>query len=571
MSQLLVKIDWSEKRAKFSGPGTFAAKDSIKGLGPARWNAQEKSWEVKPFTLTVTDLEALFPNITVEETSREVASFVGSVPEDAKGLTSQSPANILLGKEPSIPGLPASLTVAELFNKIRLALSQAFPGQIHVRGVVSSCKRREGRVFIELIDKNSPADRLDCIIWQNEERLLKPLTDAGFTLEQDLDVMFTVRVDVSKKGGRLSLRVEGVIAEYTVGKVAGLREVTNKRLKDEGLFSKNRELALPFVPRRLGILTSSTGTVIHDFREALETAKFGFELLWLDVTVQGQNARDEIVAGIRRLDTMKLDAILLFRGGGSPAELSVFSDYELAKSICLAKTPVISAIGHQEDQSSAQDVSFLAFGVPRDIGRYFAEIIIRFRDDFGLFVERIFRQAQDRTESLESHLSRLTSFLRGGMSQLVGLSEKELTRLQTVFPLMAEGLASQSAKRFAGLAPQVGALAQKAVTISHNMFHALVQRVHTGATFRIERVSERLIQVCRDNQSRTEHLLEVREKGLEMLERVLVDSGPEVQLKRGFSVVRSQSGKIITSSQGVEHGIELELEFKDGKLGAIVK
>ena len=107
MSQLLVKIDWSEKRAKVSGPGTYVAKDSIKGLGPARWNPQERSWEVKPFTLTVTDLRALFPNITVEETSQEIASFQESVPDGTKELTAQGSTtsafgNGALGNEPSI-------------------------------------------------------------------------------------------------------------------------------------------------------------------------------------------------------------------------------------------------------------------------------------------------------------------------------------------------------------------------------------------------------------------------------------------------------------------------------------
>lgn len=212
--------------------------------------------------------------------------------------------------------------------------------------------------------------------------------------------MLEVVPTISNKGGKLWLNIKRIIPEYTSSKLASLREQTNERLRKEGIFENNKNLSFPFLPVNLGILTSSTGTVINDFMASLDEAKFGFKLTWLSVAVQGSEAKKSIVNGIRQLSKIKdLDVILIFRGGGSPAELAVFNDYEVAKAICLCPLPVISAVGHQEDQSSTQDVSYLAQGVPKDIGTFFANLVLSYRKNLFDFTSRIQNSAKSIYEN----------------------------------------------------------------------------------------------------------------------------------------------------------------------------
>ena len=381
MSDLTAEIDRKKSTALFHGPGTFQAKERIKQLGKARWQGDKKSWLVSDFNLTNAQLEALFPNINIEETASETAKENTS--ETASDDTFQdkkapSPKKAVRPKKKSssnnLKNLDSghtenALSVPEVVGLARAAIQSAFPEVIHVYGILQSVKRYGERVYMNLANEAGSKESVSCVIWGGEKQLCSELIDKGFELEAELQVMFAVKVDLNPSRSSISLNVVGVVAEYTIGKLAALREKTNSRLKEEGLFEKNKALSLPLLPVKIGILTSAGGTVINDFKASLDLAEFGFKLYWYPVSVQGSSASKDIVKGIKVLSDIKnLDAILLFRGGGSAADLMVFNEYSVAKAICKCSVPVLSAIGHQEDQSSVQDVSFQALGVPKDLG-----------------------------------------------------------------------------------------------------------------------------------------------------------------------------------------------------------
>ncbi len=514
MSRLFATIDWSSNTVQFSGPGTFEHKDEIKRLGVAVWRGEKKVWEVRFDGEILEELGNRFPGVVIDEVGEPRAAV--SVPTASTGISAQTSSS---GVNPAIP---AGISVSEVISRSRAAVKSAFPGTVFVYGVLSQVKQRDnGSVFMELAELEKPDERLSCIIWSHADTMCRKLHEAGFKLEAQLQVMFEAEVNLSNKDGRLSLRVTRIIAEYTLAKLAALRDQTNERLKSEGLFAKNKLHSLCFLPRKLGIITSSGGTVIHDFRASLDEAKFGFELFWVPVQVQGNEAKKSLLRAIQYFSKQSdLDAVLIFRGGGSQADLAVFNDYDVARAVCLCPLPVISAIGHQEDQSSVQDVSWRGLGVPKDIGRFFADIIIQYRERMTNFASTVLRLGSAKLEQWTQAVSR------------------------SPIPALAAQVLNHRSSQLLAASQRIGDGQQRLLENKNVRFSALGEGFLRGMM----------------------HLHERTEIRLEGLEHLIEAASPETQMKRGFAMVRERaSGKFILDGQKVPAGEHIIISFRDGE------
>lgn len=537
MSLLNVRINYSAKTATFWGPGTFDAKETIKSLGVARWKPAEKAWEVSGFQKTFEALKEMFPEIVLAEQVGEVEEAVQSV------------TNV-----PQVEGashLPKSLSVSEFTLQARNAIKQAFPGRIFIHGVISSIKHgKDGRAFLEIAEEDKPDEVVRCVIWRDSDGLSAKLRKAGFKLEADLQVMFEVEVELHRKWSSISLVIVGIVAEYTLAKLKAQRDITNERLKKDGLFDKNKEKSLPFLPTRLGIITSGTGTVINDFRNSLDKAAFGFELFWCKSSVQGAEAKKQLIQALKKLDSMdELDAILVFRGGGSVADLSIFNDYELAKTVCRCRKPVVSAIGHQEDHTSVQDVSFLALGVPKDLGNYFADIVIQKRLEVAEFIGEIrYGYSNIIAESQRKVVERALAINSLGTSMLRNQREM-IKRISRAIPNQAKVLRKKSFQSFVKTALPISALAQQSW---------MMQQKEMA---RLSNIFSRW----------TSRLLEEKERAIVSLEKLFLGVSPEVQLKRGFVLLRKAgSEQPLKNGKELKHGDSVMLQFHDIIRGATI-
>lgn len=533
--RLHVVIDETTQIARFSGPGTFVAKETIKSLGPARWIRESLTWEVKPFTRARTDLPNLFREVILEG---DLAAGEGTLTAVALVETAEPVAK------------QEGLSVTELLLRARAAIQQAFPTTVLIYGVVTKVRRFNDRVFLDLSERDRPEECVSCAVWENVDTVFAGLTKAGFSLEPDLDMMFEASVGLDRRNGKVTLAIRRVVVEYTVAKLHALREVTNKRLQSEGLFHRNKELALPFLPRRLGVLTSASGTVINDFMAALDEANFGFEILWLHTSVQGTEARAQIIAGMETLrDLSGLDAILLFRGGGSTADLAIFNDYEVARAICLCPVPVLSAIGHQEDQSSAQDVSHRAFGVPKDLGHYLARIVIDLRRRFSESVRVIGSLLETRTAALERHVVTIGGHI----------------------PSLAEQVALRQSERLKGAVDPMVRLAQRSLDDRERFAFERASNVVRTAHHLEQLLSERLEKLIERAATNVDRAIERKEHELSRYEIRISEAAPEVQLRRGFALVRKEDGAVATRKERLKEKDRIAIEFEDGAVRAVVE
>lgn len=550
---LYISIDRENKVAQFYGPGTFSAKDLIKELGKARWLGDKKVWEVRDFSLSLDELRLLFPEVEIKEiTGGELIK-----PKEVESA----------GRE-----VPAGISVSGFYKKVKSVLRGTFSESVFIFGVISQIKAsKKGQYFIDLVDAEKPDECVSCVIWSNFEQITTNLKQLGFELEPQLQVMFQVEVSFNARDGRVSLTVQRIVHEYTLAKLALQREVTNNRLKAEGVFDANKRLELSYLPKRLGILTSAGGTVINDFLAALEEGKFGFELFWFPVVVQGAEAKSSLLAGIEYFSVRKdLDALLIFRGGGSQADLAVFNDYDVAKAVCAFPYPIISAIGHQEDQSSVQDVSFKGLGVPKDIGTFFANIVLNFRERLSRNISIVKTTFAVKFEQLNDSLTRLTQVILNTSRLLNDRFEDDCRRFIRELPVAFSIIEKNERLRLSEFTRSYGILAGSFVRTKIFQLQTAVGLAVSRLSNLNERLDFRLLQFSKDMRA-NQSIFERSQSELESIAKLIESCSIDSQLKRGFALVRDVTrDRIITRSTEIGASKSLEIQFFDGRVKTMI-
>ena len=222
-----------------------------------------------------------------------------------------------------------------------------------VEGEVSGLSRSGQHYYLTLKDASS---QIRCAIWgQNASRIDMSLVENGKKIVAVCDI------SPYAKNGTYSLSIRYVEALGEGDLAAEFRRIKEK-LEKEGLFDKKYKKPIPEFPYRVGVVTSATGAAIEDIRKII-TAKNDFtDILIFPTAVQGIGAINSICENIRAANSLskngvKIDTLIVGRGGGSPEDLAAFNDEEVARAIFASEIPVISAVGHEIDFSISDFVA----------------------------------------------------------------------------------------------------------------------------------------------------------------------------------------------------------------------
>lgn len=240
------------------------------------------------------------------------------------------------------------LTVSELTKDIKQVLENVFE-KICVCGEISNLRQpASGHVYFSLKDE---ASALRCVIFKGSAMRLR------FSLQDGLKVVCDGRIGVYERDGQYQLYVTS-LAPKGQGELQLAFDQLKKKLFEEGLFDEARKKELPFLPQTIGLVTSSTGAVLHDILHVLSRRFEKFHLILYPVRVQGTEAAQEIVDALDDFNKMRnADVLILARGGGSLEDLWSFNEESVARAIARSSIPVISAIGHETDFTIADFVS----------------------------------------------------------------------------------------------------------------------------------------------------------------------------------------------------------------------
>jgi exodeoxyribonuclease VII large subunit len=434
----------------------------------------------------------------------------------------------------SRPTEPRILAVAELVRAARQMLEARF-GDVRVEGEVSGCKRSaNGHFYFTLKDSEA---QIDCVMYARDASRMK------FRLADGLLVRCQGKLTIYEGRGRFQLQVS-VIEPAGSGALALAFEALKQKLLAEGLFDSSRKRPLPFLPRRIGVVSSRQGAVIRDIVRVAHR-RYPVPILLAPTPVQGDGAAASIAGAIVLLCRVPdVDVIIIARGGGSMEDLWAFNDEGLARTIAACPLPTISAVGHETDFTIADFVADVRAPTPSAAAEMAvpvaAELLTELRVHAGRLARGLLGEIRNRRLALERTRTRL-----GDPRRIIDERRQILDE------------ASERAAR--ALGGMLSARRKDLHAITARLLRAHPQRRIADQRLALGGLERRLAH------SGT-RLLSHRRQGLEALASKLDALSPLKVLDRGYSLTRTADGRLVSGCQGIEPGQPLTVTLHDGDL-----
>ncbi len=460
--------------------------------------------------------------------------------------------------EPRPGSASAPWSVRDLVNDLRQHVEAAY-ADLWVEGEISNCRAApSGHVYFTLKDGEA---QLPVVLFRRQAELLR------FQPQDGLAVLVRGRVSVYESRGQLQL-----IAETLEPRGAGALQLAYEQLKArllaEGLFDAGRKRPLPAFPRSVGVITSTSGAVLHDIVRIIRRRHGRLNLLIYPATVQGPECAASVAAGIRWFNQIQpkkrlrkiiqpgqlsgqVDLILIARGGGPLEDLAGFNDEALARAIASSALPVVSAIGHETDFTIADFVADLRAATPSAA----AELITSAQ-----------HRIEERVEALDARVRRAIRYqLMLARQRLTALSVAQIqNRLQALIGRRAQRLDDLRHRlqavancRLRARASQLAALAARTERQNPAVRLALAHR-------RLEAASQSLSRLARTT-------IAARAARFDRATARLVALSPLAVLNRGYALVYTADGLLLRNATEARPGQTIRARLAHGSVTAEVK
>lgn len=481
-------------------------------------------------------------------------------------------------------------TVSELSGALRRTVEDAY-GHVRVRGEISGYRgpHSSGHAYFSLKDEGA---RLDAVCWKGTFQRLKVRPEEG------LEVVAIGKLTTYPGKSGYQIVIEAL--EFAgAGAIMAMLEERKRRLQAEGLFDAGRKVALPYLPRVIGIVTSPTGAVIRDILHRL-TDRFPRRVLVWPVRVQGETCAAEVSAAIRGFNAIapggpipRPDVIIVARGGGSLEDLLGFSEELVVRAAAESEIPLISAVGHETDVTLIDFAADVRAPTPTAAAEMAvpvrADLLAGLRTLHGRLSAAPLRLLDRRRSDLRG-LSRLLpkpDMLLAGARQRLDIAASGLPRAlkanatvhrarlerARLSPALLRVRLERAGERVAqlGRSANQGTVrlmqrrgerldAVKGRLAAANRANLRAQQVH------LDRCREKLGTVAQRGTRAIRVLLAERLRRLSGTAQVLEALSYHGVLQRGFALVRDGAGHAVRSAGAVGAGQGLELEFADGRV-----
>ncbi len=466
-------------------------------------------------------------------------------------------------KAPADPERQPAYSVSGFNEAVGRYLEGLFPRKFRIQGFVSGFNRswsRGAHVYFDLAEKD-PADEsrslstASMVIWRGRrgrlQRELESLCGAGCELD-DMQVTFEVSVNFYVPRGRLSLIVEGIDLEASLGAQKLDRERILRQLAAEDLIEANSRLPMAELPLRLALVTSLESAAYHDFVKELENTGLAFRLSCIDARVQGSEQEAAMAAAFATLSrrASEFDLVVLIRGGGSRSDLAGFDAEDLARRIALCPLPVLTGIGHEIDRSIADEVAHRAFKTPTAVAQWLARRVERWLDGLDERAAEIRRAGERRLMLERRRLDHCGHALRSAALRRLGRQRERLSAPSAGLPMLA-----RQALRLHRMS-----LEQRGRGLSPTRLLARVSRDGEKLERRVRRLGDASLQLM----TTSKRLLERREGELRLLD-------PQLVLRRGFSLTRDARGRLLRSTVELKPGERIVTTLAEGEIESEVR
>ncbi len=432
-------------------------------------------------------------------------------------------------------------TVSRLNREAKVLLEGGFP-PLWIEGEISNLSRpASGHVYFSLKDAQA---QVRCAFFRQHQRLLR------LTLKDGLHILARARVSLYEGRGDYQIIIE-YLEEAGAGALRRAFDALKQRLSQEGLFDIARKKPLPRLPRRLGIVTSPSGAVLHDILTTLRRRFPAIPVLVYPVPVQGAGAAEKIAAAIRLAgEQLDCDALILARGGGSLEDLWAFNEEAVARAICACPVPVVCGVGHETDFTIADMAADARAPTPTAAAEMLSPDQQEWLAQFGRLEARL--------------ASSLLGHLRGRNQHIDWLAAR------LVHPRNRIALLQQ---RLKALAQRLYLARTASLRQAHSELAAMLARMHRHSP--LPRL-QALTLTQRHWQARLVNAMkrrrETAESRLRQLMQTLHALSPLATLDRGYAIVqRPDSGAVVTDAGKVRPGERVRARLARGRLDCLVE
>lgn len=383
-------------------------------------------------------------------------------------------------------------TVSELTRDLRVIIEDSFPG-VWVEGEISNfILHTSGHIYFSLKDATSV---LRCAMFKRANEKLK------FSLKNGMKVIVLGSVSLYEARGDYQLIIEE-LEPRGVGALQLQFQQLKEKLQKEGLFDERYKAPIPFLPTRIGVVTSPTGAAIRDILSIARRRFANVEIIINPVKVQGVGAKEEIAAAIRQFNELgNIDVMIVGRGGGSLEDLWPFNEEVVARAIFDSEIPVISAVGHEIDFTIADFAADFRASTPSAA----AELVIPKKEDLKRMVD-----------TATAHLNHV-------LSSLICTCKERLLSLQSAHVL-------------------------------RRPLNFIVQR------------EQRIDDLRKEMSVRIGHILEMSAQRRNGIEAKLEAFNPTRILRRGYSItLKLPGGEVIKDVSAISRGDRVETRLGKGK------
>ncbi len=297
-------------------------------------------------------------------------------------------------------------SVSEAIAYVNQTLEYAYPS-LTIEGEISSFKLNQNKyIFFDIKDQSGI---LNCFMMAFQLRV---------PIEDGMKVRITARPKLTDKG-RFSLTVRD-IKPVGEGSLKRAFDLLKTKLEKEGLFAPERKRSLPYLPRRIGVISSTSAAGYSDFTKIISERWGDVELVVAHTQVQGLEAPRQIVRALAHFNQMAdpVDAIAIIRGGGSVDDLSAFNDEPLVRAIASSRIPTIVGVGHEIDISLADMAADIRAATPSNA----AQILVPDKREVIQQLDTMVKTITGRISILYDERSRVLAELRESLKSKVAES-----------------------------------------------------------------------------------------------------------------------------------------------------
>ncbi len=284
---------------------------------------------------------------------------------------------------------PEYLRLSEIGQLISATIEQKLGfRKLWITAEIAGLNIRKGHCYLSLVEKDSnstyPLAEMRGIIWKTQlPSIEKKFTEGGIALKEGIKILFLAKVNYDVRFG-LSLMIDDVKTEFTLGALETERRAVVKKLKDLQIYDLNKLKQIPEVPLRIAVISAEDAKGFEDFSGTLIKNVYGykFKIKLFQALLQGDNAAPDMVRQLHAIqfNSDLFDVVVIVRGGGGIVNLLCFNDFRLCEAIAKFPLPVITGIGHTTNVSVADEVACHAETVPAEAANFLIEKVRNYEE-----------------------------------------------------------------------------------------------------------------------------------------------------------------------------------------------